>query len=112
MKKLKKAKTVKKKELLERAEKGYHAIQFKVAMNYRHGKDGFEVDDKLSFEWLEKASDNGSYKADMSLAYFYRVGEQVLKSYDKAVFYYLRAEKKGIIRAKQLRLDMEANERM
>lgn len=118
MKKFKKNETVKKNEtakktkLLERAEKGVHAVQFQVAMNYRHGKSGFKVDDKLSFEWLEKASGNGSYKADMSLAYLYRMGEQVIKSDDKAVFYYLRAEKKGIIRARQLRLDMKANERI
>lgn len=111
MKKFKKDETVKKTELLERAEKGVHAIQFQVAMNYRHGKSGFEVDDKASFEWLEKSSENGSYKADMSLAYLYRMGEQVPKDYDKAADYYLRAEKHGIIRARQLRLEMQANER-
>lgn len=113
MKKFKKDETVKKKELLlERAEKGYHAIQFQVAMNYRHGKNGFEVDDNSSFEWLKKASDNGSYKAAMSLAYLYRMGEQVPKDYDKAADYYLKAEKQGIIRARQLRLAMQANERI
>ena len=95
--------TKKKQLLLEMANSGNHERQFQVAMNYLHGKDGFEVDGALSFKWLEKSSDNGGYKADMSLAYMYR---NELKDFDKAEFYYIRAEKQGVLRATQLRSEM------
>ena len=101
-----------KESLLKHANEGNHASQFIVAMNYRYGKNGFEQSDEVSLEWLERSSDNGSYKADMSLAYMYREGRYVPQDFEKASVYYLRAEKEGIIRARELRLKMQDKENM
>lgn len=102
----------KKAALLERANEGNHAAQFEVSMAYRHGKNGFEENDAASFEWLKRSSDNGNYKAHMSLAYLYRNGEHVNQDFEEASRYYLRAEKLGILRARELRLKMQDKENM
>ena len=54
------------------------------------------------FKFQQKLADNGNVQAQYKLALMYEVGEGVVSSLDKALYWYDRAAKSGLKKAERL----------
>lgn len=77
------------------AEQGNAQAQAKLASLYLLGRDGFEKDEKLAAEWMEKAANQGLVDAQVVMAAMYDKGMGVVGDRDKATQWYEKAAAKG-----------------
>lgn len=77
------------------AEQGNAQAQAKLAALYLLGRDGFEKDEKLAAEWMEKAANQGLVDAQVVMAAMYDKGLGVTGDRDKATQWYEKAAAKG-----------------
>lgn len=77
------------------AEQGDAQAQAKLASLYLLGRDGFEKDEKLAAEWMEKAANQGLVDAQVVMAAMYDKGMGVTGDRDKATQWYEKAAAKG-----------------
>lgn len=77
------------------AEQGNAQAQAKLASLYLLGRDGFEKDEKLAAEWMEKAANQGVVDAQVVMAAMYDKGMGVVGDRDKATQWYEKAAAKG-----------------
>jgi GH18 family chitinase len=77
------------------AEQGNPQAQAKLASLYVLGREGLEKDEKLAFEWMEKAANQGLVDAQVVMGAFYDRGIGVVSDRDKATQWYEKAAAKG-----------------
>jgi uncharacterized protein len=77
------------------AEQGDAQAQAQLASLYLLGRDGFEKDEKLAAEWMEKAASQGLVDAQVVMAAMYDKGMGVTGDRDKATQWYEKAAAKG-----------------
>ncbi|MGZ4957669.1 MAG: tetratricopeptide repeat protein [Methylomonas sp.] len=77
------------------AAQGDAQAQAKLASLYLLGREGFEKDEKLAAEWMEKAADQGLVDAQVVMAAMYDKGMGVAGDRDKATQWYEKAAAKG-----------------
>lgn len=77
------------------AEQGDAQAQAKLASLYLLGREGFEKDEKLAAEWMEKAANQGLVDAQVVMAAMYDKGMGVVGDRDKATQWYEKAAAKG-----------------
>jgi len=77
------------------AEQGDAQAQAQMASLYLLGRDGFEKDEKLAAEWMEKAASQGLVDAQVVMAAMYDKGLGVTGDRDKATQWYEKAAAKG-----------------
>lgn len=77
------------------AEQGDAQAQAKLASLYLLGRDGFEKDEKMAAEWMEKAANQGLVDAQVVMAAMYDKGMGVIGDRDKATQWYEKAAAKG-----------------
>lgn len=78
------------------AEQGNAEAQFNLAMCYENG-DGVPQDYEIAIKWYEKAAGHEMGKANLCLALYYEKN----KDFAKAIEYYAKAVKQGILDAQQ-----------
>ncbi len=77
------------------AEQGDAMAQAKLASLYLLGREGFEKDERLAAEWMEKAANQGLVDAQVVMAAMYDTGMGVTGDRDKATQWYEKAAAKG-----------------
>lgn len=78
------------------AEAGNVEAQFNLAMCYENG-NGAPQDHEKAIEWYEKAAEHKMGKANLCLAVYYEKN----RDYTKAIEYYTKAVKQGVLDAQQ-----------
>ena len=91
------AKKSKEQELLELAEQGDANAQYELGYYY----EWKSYDDKKALEWYTKAAEQGHIKAQEQVAYIYRKGKVVERSYEKYVEWMTKAANQGSAEAQQ-----------
>lgn len=77
------------------AAQGDALAQAKLASLYLLGREGFEKDEQLAAEWMEKAANQGLVDAQVVMAAMYDKGMGVVGDRDKATQWYEKAAAKG-----------------
>lgn len=91
------AKKSKEQELLELAEQGDANAQYELGYYY----EWKSCDDKKALEWYTKAAEQGHIRAQEQVAYIYRKGKVVERSYEKYVEWMTKAANQGSAEAQQ-----------
>lgn len=82
-------------DLKVKAEQGDAKAQAKLAAMYILGREGYQPDEKLAAEWMEKAAAQGVVDAQVVMAAFYDRGLGVSADRDKATAWYEKAAAQG-----------------
>jgi TPR repeat protein len=82
-------------EVKQAAEQGSPQAQAKLASLYLLGRDGFEVNETLAAEWMEKAAKQGLMDAQVVMGAMYDRGLGVTNDRDKATAWYQKAAAQG-----------------
>lgn len=77
------------------AEQGSPQAQAKLAALYLLGRDGYEKNEKLAAEWMEKAAKQGIVDAQVVMGALYDRGLGVAGDTDKATQWYEKAAAQG-----------------
>lgn len=82
-------------EVKQAAEQGIPQAQAKLASLYLLGREGFEVNEALAAEWMEKAAKQGLMDAQVVMGAMYDRGLGVTNDRDKATAWYQKAAAQG-----------------
>jgi TPR repeat protein len=82
-------------EVKQAAEQGSPQAQAKLASLYLLGREGFEVNETLAAEWMEKAAKQGLMDAQVVMGAMYDRGLGVANDRDKATAWYQKAAAQG-----------------
>ena len=103
-------------QLIEKAKQGDTEAQYELALSYETGvtkdNESLGVTPSQAFPWYQKAAESGHAQAQYKLGLCYEKEKGITKDYEKAIYWYEKAEEQGIEEAgtslKKLLLKIEA----
>lgn len=78
-------------QLLTSAERGNADAQYRAAVNFYAGANGFPKDDAKAFFWANKSVEQGNSFGQWALGIMYHSGKGTAKSLEQAVFWYQKS---------------------